>query len=101
MISDGILYEFDENIKIHEDSHYLYRIFRDNPKCGVISDATYWHRIRSNGTSATQTIKHKENVFNMSGYLLKDLLDFYLCLLTSAVRLSCKHPLNRWPSSEP
>ena len=70
-------YEFDENIKIHEDSHYLYRIFRDNPKCGVISDATYWHRIRSNGTSATQTIKHKENVFNMSGYLLKDLLDFY------------------------
>lgn len=70
-------YEFDENIKIHEDSHYLYRIFRDNPQCGVISDATYWHRIRSNGTSATQTIKHKENVFNMTGYLLKDLLDFY------------------------
>ena len=70
-------YEFDENIKIHEDSHYLYRIFRDNPQCGVISDATYWHRIRSNGTSATQTIKHKENVFNMSGYLLKDLLKFY------------------------
>ena len=70
-------YEFDENIKIHEDSHYLYRIFRDNPKCGVISNATYWHRIRSNGTSATQTIKHKENVFNMSGYLLKELLEFY------------------------
>ena len=70
-------YEYDESLKIHEDSHYLYRIFRDNPKCGVISDATYWHRIRSNGTSATQTIKHKENVFNMSGYLLKDLLEFY------------------------
>lgn len=70
-------YKFDENIKIHEDSHYLYRIFRDNPQCGVISDATYWHRIRSSGTSATQTFKHKETMFNMTGYLLKDLLDFY------------------------
>ena len=70
-------YKFDENIKIHEDSHYLYRIFRDNPQCGVISDATYWHRIRSNGTSATQTFKQKDTAFNMTNYLLKDLLSFY------------------------
>lgn len=70
-------YRYDEKIKIHEDSLYLYKIFRDNPVCGVISDATYWHRIRNNGTSATQTIKHKNNVFNMSGYLLPNLIDFY------------------------
>ena len=73
----ALKYRYDENIKIHEDSHYLYRIFRDSPKCGTISDATYWHRIRNNGTSATQTIKHKNNVFNMSGYLLKNLIEFY------------------------
>ncbi len=73
----ALKYRYDEKIKIHEDSHYLYRIFRDKPLCGVISDATYWHRIRNNGTSATQTIKHKNNVFNMSGYLFKDLINFY------------------------
>ena len=73
----ALKYRYDEKIKIHEDSHYLYRIFRDSPRCGTISDATYWHRIRNNGTSATQTIKHKNNVFNMSGYLLKDLIEFY------------------------
>ena len=73
----ALKYRYDEKIKIHEDSHYLYRIFRDMPFCGVICEATYWHRIRNNGTSATQTIKHKNNVFNMSGYLLKDLIEFY------------------------
>lgn len=73
----AIKYRYDEKIKIHEDSQYLYKIFRDNPACGVISDATYWHRIRNNGTSATQTIKHKDNIFNMSGYLLRDLISFY------------------------
>lgn len=73
----ALKYRYDETIKIHEDSHYLYRIFRDNTKCGVISEATYWHRIRNNGTSATQTIKHKNTAFNMSGYLLKELIDFY------------------------
>ena len=70
-------YRFDENIKIHEDSQYIYKIFRDKPFCGVISDATYWHRIRGNGTSATQNIKHKNNVFQMSSYLIPDLIDFY------------------------
>lgn len=73
----ALKYRFDENIKIHEDSQYIYKIFRDKPFCGVISDATYWHRIRGNGTSATQNIKHKNNVFQMSSALLPDLISFY------------------------
>ncbi len=70
-------YRFDTNMKIHEDSHYLYRIFCENPYCGVISNATYWHRIRANGTSATQTIKHKTNIFSLTEKLFRELIDIF------------------------
>lgn len=71
-------YRFDTNMKIHEDSHYLYRIFCSKPSCGTVSKATYWHRIRANGTSATQTIKHKTNIFSITKKLFIELVDFYL-----------------------
>lgn len=73
-------YRFDTNMKIHEDSHFLYRIFCDNPNCGVISNikATYWHRIRANGTSATQTIKYKTNMFSITQTLFMELIKYYL-----------------------
>lgn len=71
-------YLFDTKIKIHEDSHYLYKIFSHNSTCGVISDATYWHRIRANGSSATQTINNKENIFNITEYVFNDLIKFYI-----------------------
>lgn len=70
-------YWFDSKIKIHEDSQYLYKIFAHNPTCGVISDAIYWHRIRANGSSATQTINNKENVFNITQYVFNELINFY------------------------
>ena len=69
--------EFDTNIKIHEDSHYLYRIFKKYPFCGTISDATYYHRIRFNGNSATQTIKHKNNIFDINEKVFIPLIRFY------------------------
>ncbi|MBR5662643.1 MAG: glycosyltransferase [Bacilli bacterium] len=73
----ALSYKFDERIKIHEDSQYLFKIFRDKPFCGVISDATYYHRIRNNKSSATQNINLKSNIFNMSKILLPDIINFY------------------------
>lgn len=71
-------YLFDTKIKIHEDSHYLYRIFSHKATCGVISDSNYWHRIRLNGSSATQTINNKENIFNITEYVFNNLIKFYI-----------------------
>lgn len=73
----ALLFRYDTNIKIHEDSVYLYSIFRDKPYCGVISDAIYWHRIRKSKSSATQNINLKENVFSMSKNVILNLIYFY------------------------
>lgn len=73
----ALKYKYDTNIRIHEDSHYLYRIFRDKPFCAIASEGTYFHRIRYQGNSATQTIKHKQNIFSILEYVFIDLIDFY------------------------
>lgn len=70
-------YRFDEKIKIHEDSHYLYRIFASNPKCGTIGKATYWHRIRKNRSSATQNINHQKNMYDLTKLVFNSLIKFY------------------------
>jgi len=75
-------YKFDNEIKLHEDSHYLYRIFCGKPFCGVISDknedAVYWHRVREDGTSATQNIKHKTNILNTTKKVFAELVKYYI-----------------------
>lgn len=73
----ALMNRFDTRIKIHEDSVYLYKIFRDSPFCGVVGDATYWHRIRKKKSSATQNINIKENIFSMSELVISGLIDFY------------------------
>lgn len=71
-------FRFDSRIKIHEDSHYLYRIFATHPKCGTIGKATYWHRIRKNKSSATQNINHKKNMYALTNLVFNSLIKFYL-----------------------
>lgn len=73
----ALLYRYDTNIKIHEDSVYLYKIFRDKPYCGVVSDAIYWHRVRRSKSSATQNINLKENIFCLPKNVVLNLIDFY------------------------
>lgn len=73
----AIKYRFNENIKIHEDTNYIYKIFCESPYCVTISDEIYWHRIRFKGNSATQTIKVKNNIFCLSDLVFGDLEKFY------------------------
>lgn len=69
----AIKYKFNENIKIHEDTNYIYKIFCESPYCVTVSDEVYWHRIRYKGNSATQTIKVKNNIICLSDLVFGDL----------------------------
>lgn len=70
-------YLFSEKVKIHEDTHYIYRIFFDNPYCATVGNATYWHRIRYKNNSATQTINYKKNIDDLTNKVFLDLIKFY------------------------
>lgn len=73
----ALKYRFNEKIKIHEDTNYIYKIFCEVPYCVTIHDEIYWHRIRFKGNSATQTIKNKKNIFDLSDLVFGDLVKFY------------------------
>lgn len=69
---------FNKNLKILEDAQFLYSIFRDNKKCGVISDKySYWHRVRNANNSATQSICYDETIKSLLNYLFNDLITLY------------------------
>lgn len=65
-------YKFDEKIRIGEDVHYLYKIVIDNPKCGVVKNEKYMHRIREN--SASGSPRRLEDTKKLLDVVLLDLL---------------------------
>lgn len=71
--------EFSVNLSILEDAQYLYNIFKDNSKCGIINaKMSYWHRVRITNNSATQSIKDEKNILDLLKYLFINLIDVFI-----------------------
>ena len=51
---------FDTSLKYSEDAKLIMDILLDNPKYGIVPDASYYYRIRNNLNSATNTCWQKK-----------------------------------------
>ena len=55
--------KFNENIIVGEDTLFVNIILLKNPILGLIREAIYYYRSRSDGTSAIQTLKREESFY--------------------------------------
>lgn len=101
-------YEFDEKLKYGEDAKYLAEIVIDQKKYGIVKEARFYYRRRSDNTSAVQnkeknidwytlTVeRYYHFLFELSQKKYKDILDYvkYLVMYDYQFRLRKLFPEN-------